>query len=85
MATEIEAIYHNGVLELNTGLPLREGQSVRLVMLTEGEAGVEERVAVMHAMADHWLARQASIGVPTAPDFSEEEWARLDSEWDDTS
>jgi len=81
MATEIEAIYHNGVLEPKPALPLKEGQTVRIVVLTE-EASLEEHVAAMHTAADKWLAQQSPEAVPVPPDYPPEEWARLDAEWE---
>lgn len=79
MATEIEAIYHNGVLELQTSLPLKEGERVRVLVLT-GDPDADERIKAMHRAADEWLARQSPAA--EAPAYSADEWARLDEEWD---
>lgn len=81
MATEIEAIYHNGILELKSALPLKEGQMVRVVVLTE-EASIEERVAAMHTVADAWLSQQTAEAVAAPPDYPTEEWMQLDAEWE---
>lgn len=79
MATEVEAIYHNGALELQSSLPLKEGERVRVLVLPRnGER--EAQVKAWHQTADDWLAQQPSV--TEAPAYSPEEWARLDEEWD---
>jgi predicted DNA-binding antitoxin AbrB/MazE fold protein len=78
MTTEVEAIYHNGALELQTALPLKEGERVRVLVLT-GDLDVEERVKALHRAADAWLSGQAPAGPPA---YSADEWSRLDEEWD---
>lgn len=83
MSTEIEAIYRNGVLELKTGLPLKDGQTVRVVVLTDGETSTKERIAAMHTAADDWLVEQTRATLPAEPDYPPEEWTRLDNELDE--
>ena len=80
MSTEIEAVYRNGVLELKTGLPLKDGQTVRVVVLADGETIIKERLAAMHTAADDWLAEQTRATLPAEPDYPPEEWTRLDTE-----
>jgi predicted DNA-binding antitoxin AbrB/MazE fold protein len=75
--TEIEAIYHNGKLELKTPLPLAEGQSVRIIVVDEEL----DRIAAMEAAADAWLKLQPEQQ-PTQPDANPD-WAMLDAEWDE--
>ena len=78
MATEIEAIYHNGKLEIKHTLPLKEGQVLHIMVLTDAE-----RVANMIALADQWLTQQDTNALPTVTEYSEEELARMDAEWDE--
>ena len=77
MATEIEAIYHNGKLEFKEVLPLEEGQVVRIVVVTE-----KERLVTMNTLADQWLTQQPSEAIPQPTEYTEEELAKLDAEWD---
>ncbi len=83
MMTEIEAVYRNGILELKSALPLKEGQAVKVLVLTDVEASVKERVTAMHAAADVWLAQQKPDAVKPAPEYPPEEWSKLDAEWDE--
>jgi predicted DNA-binding antitoxin AbrB/MazE fold protein len=75
---EVEATYHNGTLKLKDALPLEEGQTVWVSVREEADL---DRVVAMHRAADEWLARQAPI--PEPPQFSPEEWAKLDAEFDE--
>lgn len=78
MATEIEGIYHNGKLEIKQILPLKEGQVVHIMVLTE-----TERIATMNTLADQWLAQQDANALPNVTEYSEEELAKMDAEWDE--
>ena len=84
MTAEVEAIYSKGLLTLRSTLPLLDGQKVRVVVLEETEPTLEARVAALHIAADRWLAQQpAAADPPAAPDYTPEEWAELDAEWDE--
>jgi predicted DNA-binding antitoxin AbrB/MazE fold protein len=74
--TEIEAIYHNGKLELKTPLPLAEGQSVRVIVVEQET----ERLAAMEQAADTWLKLQSNEVVELSPDI---DWEKLNTEWDE--
>ena len=78
MATEIEAVYHNGVLELKSALPLKEGQTVWVIV--QENSSLEDRVTAIHAAANAWLTQQSPV--PEPPDYPPEEWARLDAEFE---
>lgn len=82
MMTELEAVYRKGVLELKSLLPVKEGEVVRVVVMTDKEVSLQDRVAVMHKVADAWLAQQPAQAIPSMPDYPPEEWVRLDAELD---
>lgn len=83
MATEVEAVYRNGTLQLKTLLPLEEGQTVRVVVLSDSETSLEDRVKAMHVAANTWLAQQSPETLAARPEYSPEDWARLDVQWDE--
>jgi len=80
MSIEVNAIYRNGVLELQSTVPLREGQSVRVIIRAEPDASQDERVAVMHTALDAWLDQQSKAVFLDPPDYPPDEWARLNLE-----
>jgi predicted DNA-binding antitoxin AbrB/MazE fold protein len=82
MMTELEAIYRRGTLELKSLLPVKEGEVVRVVVMTGEEVSLQDRVATMHKVADAWLAQQPVQAIPSMPDYPQEEWVRLDAELD---
>jgi predicted DNA-binding antitoxin AbrB/MazE fold protein len=82
MSLEVEAIYRNGVLELQSTVPLREGQSVRIVIQAEPGASQDERVSAMHTALDAWLDQQSKAVFLDPPDYPADEWARLNAELD---
>lgn len=82
MVTELEAVYRKGVLELKSVLPVKDGEIVRVVVMTDKEVSLQDRVAAMHKVAEVWLAQQPAQAIPSAPDYPQEEWVRLDAELD---
>lgn len=76
---EVEAVYHKGILTLKDALPLEEGQTVWVIVQPEDA----ERLNAVRQAVKNWKAQHPSVAPVEPPEFSPEEWAKLDAEFDE--